>query len=104
MDFLKHLSEEKDLHDEYGNKKHKADISHELLAGAASFAAAREYEKHVEKNGQPDNHALAKELLAGFTGAFIDREVESHGLDFIDKQKAKREAKKRAEGAYDKSC
>lgn len=27
---------------------------------------------------------------AAFAGAFIDREVESKGLDFIDKEKAKR--------------
>jgi hypothetical protein len=26
------------------------------------------------------------ELLAGFTGAFIDREAETRGLDFIDKE------------------
>jgi len=43
--------------------KHKAEFSHEAAAGAASFFAAREYEKHVEKNGHPANHAVAKELL-----------------------------------------
>jgi hypothetical protein len=26
---------------------------------------------------------------AAFAGAFIDKEVESHGLDFVDKEKAK---------------
>ena len=26
---------------------------------------------------------------AGFAGAFVDREVESKGLDFIDREKAK---------------
>lgn len=26
---------------------------------------------------------------AGFAGAFIDREVETRGLDFIDREKAK---------------
>jgi hypothetical protein len=34
---------------------------------------------------------MAKELLAGFSGAFVDREVETRGLDFIDKEKAKRQ-------------
>lgn len=29
-------------------------------------------------------------LSAAFAGAFIDREVESKGLDFIDREKAKR--------------
>ncbi|KAJ7104170.1 hypothetical protein B0H15DRAFT_794993 [Mycena belliarum] len=80
-------------------KVHKSDISHQLLAGAASFAAAREYEKHCEANGKPQSHAEAKELLAAFGGAFIDREVETHGLDFIDKEKAKYEAHKHASEA-----
>lgn len=31
--------------------------------------------------------------MAGFAGAFVDREVESKGLDFIDKEKAKRQAR-----------
>ena len=26
---------------------------------------------------------------AGFAGAFVDREVESKGLDFVDREKAK---------------
>jgi hypothetical protein len=42
---------------------HQADISHEILAGAAAFAAARAYEAHVAANGQPPSHAVAKELL-----------------------------------------
>jgi len=46
-------------------------------------------ENHVAENGQPPSHAKAKEILAGFAGAFVDREVETRGLDFIDKEKAK---------------
>ncbi|KAJ6095551.1 hypothetical protein N7486_006297 [Penicillium sp. IBT 16267x] len=69
--------------------EHEAKFSHELLAGAASFAAARAYENHVAENGQPPNHAMAKELMAGFAGAFIDREVETKGLDFIDRERVK---------------
>ena len=49
------------------------------------------YESHVAKNGQPDSHARAKEIAAGLAGAFVDREVETRGLDFIDREKAKRE-------------
>ncbi|KAJ5994380.1 hypothetical protein N7451_010104 [Penicillium sp. IBT 35674x] len=77
--------------------EHEAKFSHELLAGAASFAAARAYENHVAQNGQPPNHAMAKELLAGFAGAFIDREVETKGLDFVDREKAKRHAERQIE-------
>ncbi|CAG7854678.1 SubName: Full=Related to phosphoglycerate mutase family protein, putative-Aspergillus clavatus {ECO:0000313/EMBL:CCA66420.1} [Serendipita indica DSM 11827] len=74
-------------------KHHKASFTHELLAGAASYEAAKAYEKHVAENGQPASHAEAKELLAGFVGAFIDREVETKGLDYIDAEKAKRHAR-----------
>lgn len=42
---------------------HKAELSHQLLSGAAAFAAAHEYEEYVAKNGKPENHARAKELL-----------------------------------------
>ncbi|PPQ97921.1 hypothetical protein CVT26_002983 [Gymnopilus dilepis] len=74
-------------------EEHKSSLSHELIAGAAAFEAEKAYEKHVAANGQPPNHQVAKELLAGFAGAFIDREVETKGLDFIDKEKAKRHAR-----------
>ncbi|KAJ7227181.1 hypothetical protein GGX14DRAFT_628658 [Mycena pura] len=80
-------------------KTHTGDLSHELLAGAAAFAASREYEKHVEKNGKPVSHADAKSLLAGFAAAFIDHEVETRGLDAFDKEKAKREAAKQTHEA-----
>jgi hypothetical protein len=84
---------------------HKAKTSHELIAAAASFEvrcslsvsllltglligdrnrqAAKAYEKHCEENGKPASHALAKELLAGFAGAFVDRMVESKGVRTI---------------------
>lgn len=42
---------------------------------------------------------MAKELLAGFAGAFIDREVETKGLDFVDREKAKRQAERQLEEA-----
>lgn len=31
--------------------------------------------------------------MSGFAGAFIDREVESKGMDFIDAEKAKYQAR-----------
>ncbi|PYH49372.1 DUF3759 domain-containing protein, partial [Aspergillus saccharolyticus JOP 1030-1] len=77
-----------------GSEEHKASLSHELIAGAASFEAMKAYERHCEANGQPQSHAQAKELLAGFAGAFIDREFESKGLDFLDREKAKRQAER----------
>ncbi|KAF7316851.1 hypothetical protein HMN09_00418800 [Mycena chlorophos] len=95
MGILDAFSSESSQYEEFQGK-HKTDISHQLLAGAAAFAAAKEYEKHCEQNGKPQSHAEAKELLAGFAGAFIDREVETRGLDAIDVAKAKYEAHKNA--------
>jgi len=81
------------------SEEHKAKLSHEVIGGAAAYEAMKAYENHVASNGKPDSHAKAKELLAGFAGAFIDREVESRGLNFIEKEKAKHDAKKRLEEA-----
>lgn len=47
--------------------------------------------------GPIDDHAKAKEVIAGLVGAFVDREVETKGLDFIDREGAKRHAQERAE-------
>jgi len=76
---------------------HKAKISHELLVSAASFAAAHAYEKHVEKEGKPVNHAKAVELAATLAGGFIDHIFETKGLDAIDREKAKHDAKQKTE-------
>jgi len=97
MGWFDHDSDEAKAHEEVNNAGHKASLTHEALAAAASFAAARAYEKHCETQGKPANHAAAVELIAGLTGGFIDRMVETKGLDFIDKEKAKHDAKKRAE-------
>jgi len=89
-------SDEAQAHAEVMKGPHKASMSHELIAAAASFAAAKAYEKHVEKSGKPVNHKAAVEILAGLTGGIIDRIVETKGLDRIDKEKAKHDATKRA--------
>jgi hypothetical protein len=97
-------------YNEVVNAPHKAELSHELIASAASYEAAKAYENHCAENGkftipvikatrvtcpgQPESHAKATELLAGFAGAFVDRIVETKGLDFVDKERAKHHAKK----------
>ncbi|KAH9179357.1 hypothetical protein EDB89DRAFT_1926777 [Lactarius sanguifluus] len=77
--------------------EHEAKLSHELIAGAAAYEAAKTYNEHCEKNGKPSSHSKAKEIFAGLAGAAVDRLVETKGLDFIDKQKAKRRAEEHAE-------
>ncbi|KAF7357208.1 1 concanamycin induced protein c [Mycena sanguinolenta] len=59
---------------------HKASVTHELIAAAAAYEAAKAYEKHCRENGQPESHAKAKEIMAALTASFIDREVETKGV------------------------
>ncbi|KAG8805101.1 hypothetical protein FRC17_005732 [Serendipita sp. 399] len=118
MGWFSHDSDEAQAHDQITNGRvHKAAISHELIAAAASYVgaqigtcfladivplpqeAAKAYERHVAENGKPASHAEAKEIMAGIVGAFVDREVETKGLDFIDTERAKREARQRANAA-----
>ncbi|PFH58488.1 hypothetical protein XA68_13596 [Ophiocordyceps unilateralis] len=94
-------SQEARAYEEVTQRPHEAKFSHELLGGAAAFEAAKAYEDHVAENGHPDQHSTAKEILAGVIGAFVDREVETKGLDYIDAEKAKRHAQAQAEEQLD---
>ncbi|KAJ7752609.1 hypothetical protein B0H16DRAFT_1545921 [Mycena metata] len=85
-------SDQAQAYEQVTNAPHKAALSHELIAAAASYEAAKAYEKHCAENGQPESHAKAKELLAAFSGAFVDRMVETKGLDYVDKERAQRDA------------
>ncbi|KAG8882639.1 hypothetical protein FRB97_007985 [Tulasnella sp. 331] len=91
-------SDQQNYNDCQGNK---ASWSHELIAGAASYEAAKAYENHVAENGQPPSHEKAKELLAGFAGAFVDREAETRGRDAIDRAEAKKQAQEYVTNQYD---
>ncbi|CAE6449798.1 hypothetical protein ACGC1H_005586 [Rhizoctonia solani] len=90
-------SDQAQAYDQVTQRPHEASWTHELIAGAAAYEASKAYENHVAENGQPPDHEKAKEILAGITGAFIDREVESRGLDYIDRERAKRHAQEQAE-------
>ncbi|KAG0146130.1 hypothetical protein CROQUDRAFT_671328 [Cronartium quercuum f. sp. fusiforme G11] len=87
----------------YEPERHKAKISHELISGAAAFEAAKAWEDHKKKNGEPEDHAKAKEVAAGLAGVFVDRFVETHGLDFVDRERVKHDAKRRVESAIDEN-
>ncbi|KAF9060841.1 hypothetical protein BDP27DRAFT_1236110 [Rhodocollybia butyracea] len=112
MGFFHHESDEAQAYNEVVNAPHKAQLSHELIAAAASYEiadflsmiddqAAKAYEKHCAANGKPASHAQAKELLAALSGAFVDRMVETKGLDYVDKEKAKHHAKEQAHNGLD---
>ena len=51
--------------------------------------------------GKTVNHQFAKELLAGIAGGEVDKLCETKGADYIDRERAKRDASKRAEDMYD---
>ena len=51
--------------------------------------------------GKTVDHQFAKELIAGFAGGEVDKLCETKGADYIDREKAKREATHRAESMYD---
>jgi hypothetical protein len=109
------------VYDNQGDNQ--ASLGHELIAGAASFAAFKTFEDHQRKEGKSEcshahrrkpagtiltcdkgkqvNHQFAKEVLAGFAGAEVDRLAETKGEDFIDRERAKHDAKRNAEHMYD---
>ncbi|KAK4895714.1 hypothetical protein LTR27_006195 [Elasticomyces elasticus] len=76
-------------------------FSHELIAGGASFAAMKVFEDRQRKEGKTVNHQFAKELLAGIAGGEVDKLCETKGADYIDREKAKHQARERTEQMYD---
>ncbi|EPS39970.1 hypothetical protein H072_6257 [Dactylellina haptotyla CBS 200.50] len=81
--------------------RHEGSLGHEVLAGGAGFFAMHELEKRQRDKGEAVNHGFAKELLAGFAAAGVDKLVETKGEDFYDREKLKRDAKRNAENLYD---
>jgi hypothetical protein len=55
----------------------------------------------IVTTGKPVSHTFAKELLAGFAGAEVDKLAETKGENWFDRERSKHEAKKRAENLYD---
>ncbi|KAG2217404.1 hypothetical protein INT45_004862 [Circinella minor] len=82
--FDKFSSDHEEVHKE---DKHEGSFTHELIAGAAAYQAAKAYNEHCEKEGKPQDHAMAK--------------IETKGLDAIDKIKAKKHAEEQLGSYYD---
>jgi hypothetical protein len=51
--------------------------------------------------GKPVSHQFAKELLVGFAGAEVDKLAETKGMDWVDREKAKRHAQDNVVNMYD---
>ncbi|KAJ9479747.1 hypothetical protein PHBOTO_003245 [Pseudozyma hubeiensis] len=82
-------------------QEHQAKFSHEAVGFGAGFMAMREYEKRQEARGEHPKHEMAKEILAGIAGGEVDKLFETKGLDFLDREEAKRHARQQAEQLYD---
>ncbi|KAE8151107.1 hypothetical protein BDV25DRAFT_153204 [Aspergillus avenaceus] len=93
--------ESEDAHRKVNEGKHEGHLSHELIAGAASFAGMKAWEDHQRKEGKTVNHAFAKEALAAIVGSQVDRLAETKGMDQIDKMRAHEHAKKNAHHMYE---
>jgi hypothetical protein len=63
MSWFGSSSNEYQAYEQVNNAPHKAELSHELIAAAASYEAAKAYENHCAANGKPASHAEAKEIL-----------------------------------------
>ncbi|CAF1571207.1 unnamed protein product [Adineta ricciae] len=60
-----------------------------LIEHCAKGAAAFEAMHLWEKQHPGDDHQFSKEALAALAGAEVDKLFETHGLDFLDREKAK---------------
>lgn len=96
------IDDAKDKREEvYNGEPHESSWTHEAVAGGAAFEAMHLWEKRQRENGQPVSHGFAKEALAGIAAAEVDKLFETKGLDFLDREKAKHQAKKNAEHLYE---
>lgn len=91
--------------DAYGQvqdeQRPRHEITHELLAGAAGFEAMRMYEHHRESEGVTEHHELAKEMLAGFATAEVDKHFENGYYGHLDREQAARQAQQQAQYLWD---
>ncbi|KAB8076487.1 hypothetical protein BDV29DRAFT_170060 [Aspergillus leporis] len=93
--------ESEEAHRRVEHEQHEGHLSHELIAGAASFAGMKAWEDHQRKEGKTVNHAFAKEALAAIVGSQVERLAETKGMDQVEKMRAHEHAKKNAEHMYD---
>ncbi|KAK9390080.1 hypothetical protein V1515DRAFT_592882 [Lipomyces mesembrius] len=82
-------------------EEHKSKFSHEAIAAAASFEAFKLFEDRQRREGRPVSHAFAKEVLMGLAGGEVDKLIETKGLDFYDRERAKRHAREQVNQMYD---
>ncbi|KAK4225015.1 hypothetical protein QBC38DRAFT_484028 [Podospora fimiseda] len=84
-------------------EEHHHNLPHELIGGAAAFEAMHLWEKEQRRQGKPVSHGFAKEALAALAGAEADKifEKRAGGAIGVDREEARKHARKQAEGMYD---
>lgn len=97
------FGDHEDAHGAVYGDQHEGKFSHELIAGAASFEAAKLFEDRQRREGKPVSHAFAKEMLAGIAGGEVDKLFETKGLDYLDRNQAKQQAIQNAQRGYDQN-
>jgi hypothetical protein len=85
----------------YGGQVPHANVTHEMLAAAAGFEAMRMYEHHREREGASAHHQLAKEMIAGFAAAEVDKHFEQGRFGHLDRDQARAQAQRHALGLFE---
>ncbi|GMG07905.1 unnamed protein product [Aspergillus oryzae] len=76
--------------DEVNNAPHEVEWSEGLIGAPAAYQAAEKYEEHVAANGKQARKPGPSEGNPPWAcGVFVDRIIETKGLDFNDTKKAK---------------
>lgn len=92
----------RDAFDRVNDDNHpRHQVTHELIAGAAGFEAMRMWEHHRENEGYTEHHELAKELLAGFVTAEVEKHFERGHYNHLNREEAQLQAQRQAEHLYD---
>ncbi|RUP44954.1 hypothetical protein BC936DRAFT_148808 [Jimgerdemannia flammicorona] len=89
-----------DAHKQVYREK-KANLAHELIAGAAAFEAVKAYEEKQKAAGKPTKHALAKEVIASLAAAEIVKLAEERGVGGDEKNNLQGMAVAAAYNFYD---
>ncbi|CAF1166843.1 unnamed protein product [Adineta ricciae] len=85
-----------DYSNDYDQREHKGSFTHEMIAAAAGFEALKAYEDRCRRSGEQISHPMMKEILAGFAAAEVDKLFETKGIDYLDRERAKRMATEQA--------
>lgn len=79
----------------------RSKLSHDIVAGAASFEATRLFEDRHRRNGKPVSHAFARKTLIALAASEVDKLFKVKELTHLDKDQIKSEAIKAIEKEYE---